>query len=348
MSLDSMTRLRLEDDMIPSPAAIWGSSLPSLGEQIQREEKVGLFLISSNHPYQRLLANEAQEAAARHGLSLDIVFSESFAAQQAQDIMRFVHTNAGRKLGVVVITVSDSGSGGADVTQEPLYKLARRVAGKGVGWMVLNREVEPQVRALREEFPSLPIGLVTPDQKELGRIQGAQFRALLPRGGRALYVLGIPHISSVQDRRAGMREAIAGSGIEVDEVDGLWSLERSREVVYRWLEAPNRAQRGWPDLVGCQNDEMALGAREALERAARELQAPALRSVPVTGLDGLSDGGQRWVREGKLAATVIVPPTSGRAIDLLVESWASGGAPPLKSVHAPESFPPLGLLRRAA
>jgi ABC-type sugar transport system substrate-binding protein len=321
----------------------WAS--PSVAE----ENKVGLFLISADHPYQRLLARDAQETAQRHGLDLEVVFSENFAAQQAQDIMRFVHANPDRQLGIVVMTVSDSMSTSqAEATEEPFYKLARRVVAKGAGCMILNREVDAQARALRQEFPGQPIGLVTPDQRELGRIQGAQFRALLPRGGRLLYVLGVPHISSTQNRREGMRDAIVGGAIAVDELDGLWSAQRTEEVVYKWLLAPSRLELGFPDLVGCQNDEMALGAREALGRAADALKMPRLARVPVTGLDGLPEGGQRWVAEGKLAATIVVPATSGRAIDLLVERWASGRPTPLKTVQRPLSFPPLEELRPIA
>ena len=75
---------------------------------------------------------------------------------------------------------------------------------------------------------------------------------------------------------------------------------------------------------------------------------PRLRRVRVTGLDGLPDRGQRWVAEGKLAATIVVPPTSGRAIDLLVQRWASGGRTPLKTVQTPLSCPPLENLRPIA
>jgi ABC-type sugar transport system substrate-binding protein len=310
--------------------------------------KIGLFLINRGHAYQEMMARDAEEAARRQAVDLEIVFSEAFAAQQAQDIMRFVHANPDRQLGVVVMTVSDRSTDEASVSADPIYKLARRVAARGAGWIALNREADGQVRALRREFPALPIGLVTPDQKELGRIQGSQFKALLPRGGRVLYVLGNPLFSSVHDRRAGMLEAIAGSSLKVDEVDGLWSREKAGDAVYRWLISPHRRPEDWPELIGCQNDEMALGAWQALCRAANSLNDQRLREVPVTGLDGVAGNGQRWVTEGKLAATIAVPSTSGRAIDLLVQTWASGRATPLKTVEHPSSFPPLGSLRPVA
>jgi hypothetical protein len=165
--------------------------------------------------------------ARREGVALDIVFSENFAAQQAHDIMRFLHANGDQRLGLIVQTVGDIAQiDGTPLSAQPVYRLALRAAAKGAGWIVLNREADAQVAALRKDFPSLPIGIVTPDQKELGRVQGRQFKALLPRGGRLLYVLGIPSTSSAQDRRAGMLEAIRGGAIEVGEVTAYGRLTR--------------------------------------------------------------------------------------------------------------------------
>jgi len=307
----------------------------------ERAKKVGLFLSLADNQYQRLLAKEACDAARHHGLELDISYSENLASQQSQDIVRFLHTNPDRGLCVVVLPVADIDSAAqGSVTEHPVHLLGRRVAAKGVGWIILNRDAEVQVSALRQEFPSLPVGLVTPDQKEFGRIQGRQFRALLPQGGRVLYVLGNPHVSSARDRRLGMLEQTAGAPFEFHELNGMWSAEKAREAVNRWLRSPTRQDK-WPDLVGCQNDEMGLGAREALAEAARELNRPALVEVPVTGGDGLPEGGQRWVAEKKLAATVIVPSTSRLAIDLLAEAWVSRQPMPLKTVLKPSPFPPL-------
>ncbi len=66
---------------------------------------------------------------------------------------------------------------------------------------------------------------------------------------------------------------------------------------------------------------MAAGARNAI--AARK---PEWLNVPFTGCDGLVDGGQRLVNEKVLAATVIMPPSTGPAIDLIA-NWIKSGTP---------------------
>jgi ABC-type sugar transport system substrate-binding protein len=204
------------------------------------------------------------------------------------------------------------------------------------------------VAALQREFPNVPVALVTPDQHEFGRVQGRQFRALLPRGGRILYVLGDPAASSARDRRKGMREVLGRDAtFSIEEVDGLWSRKEAREVVAKWLS--HASQRGdWPDLIGCQNDAMAMGAREALAEAARLHSRPSLLQVPITGGDGLPDEGQRWVSERKLTATVVAPLTTAVAVESLVRSWRTGVPMPLLTQLEVSSLPAIEALRPAA
>jgi ABC-type sugar transport system substrate-binding protein len=182
---------------------------------------------------------------------------------------------------------------------------------------------------------------VTPDQKELGRVQGQQFKALLPNGGRLLYVLGGAYASTAVERKNGMMEEIRRARIQVDELNGQWSLDKARDAVYKWLTSMTRQGGEVPDVIGCQNDEMALGAREAVERAAAELGRPALQKVRITGADGLPEGGQRWVEEKKLAATVVVPVTSGPAVELLARAWSARATMPPSTVLPSVSYPAL-------
>jgi ABC-type sugar transport system substrate-binding protein len=303
------------------------------------ERAVGLFLMSAHNAHQ--LANEdaAQERARAHGVDLQVFFADSVAAQQSQDVIRFLYNNPGRQLAVVIMPLSD-----VDITQgafeeHPVQKLARRVVSRKAAWMVLNRDAETLLEALQRDAPDVPIGLVTPDQKEIGRIQGRQFRHLLPKGGRVLYVAGNPFVSSTRDRRTGVQEALAGAAqVTLDEIDGYWSADKARDAVLKWLAgASGRGE--WPALVGCQNDEMAQGAVEALADAARRYAAPALTRVPVTGIDGLPLHGRKWVAEGKLAATIVLPTTADVAIDVLARAWSTGARVPLKTIVPVTPFP---------
>ncbi|HEU5323594.1 MAG TPA: substrate-binding domain-containing protein, partial [Methylomirabilota bacterium] len=146
-------------------------------------------------------------------------------------------------------------------------------------------------------------------------------------------------VSSTRDRRTGVQEVLAGADrLTLDEIDGYWSADKARDAVLKWLAgASGRGE--WPALVGCQNDEMARGAVEALAEGARRHNAPALAAVPVTGVDGLPLHGQRWVAEKKLAATIVLPTTADVAIDCLARAWSTGERLPLKTVVPVTPFP---------
>jgi ABC-type sugar transport system substrate-binding protein len=86
-------------------------------------------------------------------------------------------------------------------------------------------------------------------------------------------------------------------------------------------------------VVVSQNDAMAVGVRRAI-RAHR----PDWGEVPLAGCDGLPDGGQRLVRAGELAATIVTPTTAGPAVALVARALA--GQPVAAEVRlAAQSFP---------
>jgi ABC-type sugar transport system substrate-binding protein len=311
---------------------------------IQGESKIGLFLLTRHSSHQRAAGRAAEEAARRHGVPLEVSFADNLAVQQAQNIVRLVHDNHSRRTCVILMPLTDIEAPSESLEGHPLHRLARRVAARGAGWITLNRGGTRQVAALQREFPGLPVALITPDQQEFGRVQGLQFRTLLPRGGRVLYVVGDTSASSARDRRQGMQAVVAGDrAFHIEEVDGLWSGQGARDSVSKWLA--HASQRGhWPHLVGCQNDDMAMGARDALIEASRLYSRPTLCDVPVTGGDGLPDEGQRWVGEGKLAATIVAPLTTGVAIEHLVRCWNTGAPMPLVTRLPVAPFPPIDKL----
>ena len=310
----------------------------------ERPRKIGLFLVFQQNGYQQATALDGEATAARHGVALQVFYAEHLAVQQSRDVVRFMHENAAAQLAVIVVPIVDLDLEGASVTEQPIHALARRVAAKGVAWLVLNRDAAAQVRALRQEFPDLPAAVVNADQKEFGRLQGLQFKALRPQGGHALYVVGSTLVSSARDRRAGMLEEAGPAGFRHRGGRGRLDHGPGTGCRPQWLLRA-RLRDAWPDLVGCQNDEMALGAREALVQAARDFERPALARLPVTGGDGLPELGRKWVAEGKLTATIVMPPTSGKAVDLLLREWNGGPRMPATSTMPVTSYPELDRLR---
>ena len=73
---------------------------------------------------------------------------------------------------------------------------------------------------------------------------------------------------------------------------------------------------------------MAMGARKALEEITNASEQERWLRLPFTGSDGVPKTGQTWVRTGALTATIITPPSTGRAVYMLVEAIQTGSKPP--------------------
>jgi ABC-type sugar transport system substrate-binding protein len=278
--------------------------------------------------YQQLLIDDARKAAQKAGLRIDSYFAQGQVITQVRQVYSCIQGEASKRIcGIIAMPVTDNS----------LNRVAADAVRAGLGWICLHREMDI-LGDLRRDYPSIPISSVGPDQREIGRIQGRQFRALLPDGGRVLYVQGNAPTSSARSRLQGMNEAIAGSKIDArDVVDGNWNADDAERTVAGWLRMV-LSGTSHLDLIGCQNDEMAVGARKALESVAAYLGRRDLGGVLVTGVNGLPDFGQRLVKEGKLDATIVVPPTSGAAVELIVGGFKGKPVPP--SVTVPSvSYP---------
>ena len=148
--------------------------------------------------------------------------------------------------------------------------------------MLLNRRVS-YLESLRREYPQLAIAAVSGDQLAMGRIQGRQFRALLPKGGNVLYIQGPPDTSAAQERLQGARETIEGTGIQLRVLEGDWTEAGAEKVVTNALRLKS-AETLKPDLVGAQNDAMARGGAQGPRRAfvptGRACPSPAATACP--------------------------------------------------------------------
>jgi ABC-type sugar transport system substrate-binding protein len=127
---------------------------------------------------------------------------------------------------------------------------------------------------------------------------------------------------------------------------GAWTQASGHDAVRSWLET-TRGFVGF-DLIGAQNDDMAAGGRNAVAEAASLLGKPEWAKIPATGVDGIAEYGQRLVDDGTLAATIIMPTTTGRAIDLLVTAIRDGARPPAITTVPVTSYPQVSLLRPRA
>jgi len=196
----------------------------------------------------------------------------------------------------------------------------------------------------------VPVLNANKDHKEIGRIQGRQIAALLPKGGSVLLIQGTAESSAAQQRTVGMNET-KPENVQITLLKGQWTEASAHRVVTSWLRLTT-SQKARIDLVAGQNDVMALGARRAFEQQqTSEMDRKRWLSVPYIGIDGVPRTGQAWVRSGLLTATVVCPPNTNEMLEMFHQALRQGVQRPQVSSSPSTSFPSLDVLaasRRAS
>src|SRR5579859_5603055 len=120
-------------------------------------------------------------------------------------------------------------------------------------------------------------------------------------------------------------ESTRPGNITVRALRSQWTEQSAYEAVHAWLKL-STSRPGSINLVGCQYDGIAAGARKAFREASSEDRDKWL-ALPITGVDGLADEGQIWVNRGELTATVVALTTTAVAVEMVVKSIESGVQP---------------------
>ena len=152
---------------------------------------------------------------------------------------------------------------------------------------------------------SLTKAYIGSDNRNAGYVCGEDLKKRCPRGGKIL-LLECPSINSINERITGFEQAIANAGFEVlDRADVNGEKEKAKEAMGEFLEKYPKI-----DGVMCGNDQVALGALEAVKESGRQ-------GIRIYGVDDSPDvkqeiakpdspmtatGAQSPIRIGKAAA----------------------------------------------
>lgn len=132
------------------------------------------------------------------------------------------------------------------------------------------------------------------DDVDAGKIQAEFLKTVLPEAAKVCYMMGPIGVSPQIYRKEGIYTYLFdGSDIEVlQEQTANWKRDQAMALAENWLTA-------YPDLnaIICQNDDMAMGALEAVEAANRK------DSVIVIGIDAIEDA-LVALQDGRLDCTV--------------------------------------------
>jgi ribose transport system substrate-binding protein len=293
--------------------------------------KFTVSLTNNDNDYQLEQAAAAEAAAGRLGVEVQVIHAENDAVTQSQQLLKVIQSRTDSLPdGIIFEPV-----GGTAMPQ-----VARAAAIAGIGWVVLNRDVE-YLAELRQAY-RVPAFCITSDHEEIGRIQGRQFSALLPQGGDVLYIQGPSENLAAKQRTFGMYET-KPADVQVKLMKAQWTEASAYRTVSSWLRL-STSQQTHLDLIAAQDDSMALGARKAFQEELNPQARERWLKLPYIGCDGLPDSGQTWVRRGLLTATIFVPPNTGTAVEMLVEALQNGTMPVERSLTTPVSIPALDVL----
>jgi ribose transport system substrate-binding protein len=293
--------------------------------------RIVVSLTTNDNDYQIEQAQSAEQAAARLGVTAEIIYADNDAITQSTQILKVVQAAPEQRPDAIVFE---------PVGGTALPQVARAAATAGIGWAVLNRDAT-YLDELRK-ISSAPMFGVSSDHVEIGRLQGRQLAALLPKGGSVLYIQGPSENSAAKERTAGMQE-IKPPNIQAVMLKAQWTEESALRAVRSWLKLTT-SQKSTIDVVAAQDDSMAMGARKAFQELTNEVERERWVKLPFIGCDGLPNTGQAWVKSGQLAATVFVPPNAGQAIEMIADSIRNRKQLPVRVLVAPRSIPALNVL----
>jgi ribose transport system substrate-binding protein len=283
-------------------------------------------LITDDNDYQVEQAAAAQEAGRKLGLNIEVIYAGNDPINQSQQLLKVIQSSSTPHPDAILLE---------PVGGTALPHVARAAVAAGIGWVILNREADYLTELRRNS--SVPAFAVSADHQEIGRIHGQQVAAFLPEGGTALYIQG-PSTSSVSRLRTRGMEQAKPKNVKLITLKGTWTEESAFNAVSSWMRL-STSQKLPIEMVVCQNDAMAMGARRALKELSAESARDKWITLPFVGCDGLPNTGQKYVRSQFLAATIVVLPITTFAIDKLVHAIHTKSQPPELLLTAPTSFP---------
>jgi ABC-type sugar transport system substrate-binding protein len=271
----------------------------------------------------------AKTTAQRLGLDLRIINAKSDPVTQSQQLLEIVQTTSARPDAIVVEPVNNQG----------LPRVAEAAVAAGIGWVVSNALVD-YLEALRKNAKA-PVFGVSQDHPEVGRMQGRQIRAILPRGGAILYLRG-PATNFLAAQRSDALESELGINIQFKSLKIQWTEESAYNSVTSWLRL-STVRAGDTHLIAAQNTDFILAARRAFEDNTSGDERTKWLGLPYCGV-AVPSQAKQLVDSGTLTAAIVTPVTLDKALEILVRHLQTRSQPQQQTFVKASSEPSLDAL----
>jgi ABC-type sugar transport system substrate-binding protein len=276
--------------------------------------------------YQVLQQKEAQAAGEAAGFKVEVVCTQSF------DQFRVLRRHLSEASPPVDAVLTEPWS--ASTMSLMLKEL------KGRTGLVLLNAWDPLVEtSLADWGAGLPLGSVSTPHDQIGRIQGAQVSALVPRDGGVLVVTGPSRSSAAHERLEGLRSTVRPDITVHDTAASQWAEAAGITAFNDWY----RVFKTWHEeihAIAGQSDDIAVGAGEAARAVDNPEHSAMFSRAKLLGAGGCPGFGKDRVDAGDLHASIVIPPNTSMAIGLLERFWTKGEPLPPRSFTTVVPYPP--------
>lgn len=278
--------------------AAFAQSLPPL-EQKERY-KVGFPQMESNNPWRIAETKSFVDTAESCNWDLITTDAAGSAAKQVADVDSMIAQ------GIDVLFLPPR-------EEKPLIPAVKKAAAAGIPTFLVDRSVDPNAAKAGVDY----VAFLGSDFIDQGR-RVAEWTIENFKGDKAVVVQleGTTGSSPANDRKKGFDDALAKDSrfTIVASQTGDFARDKGRQVMETLLQAHPDV-----DIVYAHNDEMAIGAIQALELAGRK---PG-EDVLVVSIDGTRDALQAII-DGKMGVTVESSPFFGPLACEVMKRYAAG------------------------
>jgi len=279
--------------------------------------------------YQLLLQKEALAAGKAAGFTVEVACAPAF--DQFRVLRRHL-TEASSPVDAVLTEPWNAST---------MSLMLKELKGR-TGLVFLNAWDSLAESSLVDWGEGLPLASVSTPHGDIGRLQGTQLSAVVPPDGAVLVVTGPSRSPAAQERLQGLRSTIRPDITVHDAEASQWAEAAGITAFNDWYRVFKSRHEEIHAIAG-QSDDVAVGAREAACAVSNPEHALMFSKAKLLGVGGCPGFGKDLVDAGDLHATIILPPNTGMAIDLLKRFWASGEPLPPQSFTTVAPYPPTSL-----
>lgn len=243
----------------------------SEGSKDSSEKSIGLSISTLNNPFFVTLADAAEAKAKENGVKITVSDAQDDASKQASDVEDLIQQG----VNLILINPVDSAAVGSAVES---------ANAAGIPVITVDRSAES----------GEVVSHIASDNVAGGVLAGEYLLELTGEGAKVAMLEGVAGSSAARERGEGFLQAVEGKVEIVSSLTANFNRGEGLTVMENMLQANPEIE-----AVFAQNDEMALGALEAIQAAGKD--------IVVIGFDATEDALAK-IEEGQMDASVAQKP----------------------------------------